>query len=102
VLLECGVAESQITVTPDEQEANLAALESAAAGDLVLILGDNIKRSWKQVIYFKTGEGKTAREAQPAPVAFSAPEDEELFRLDADMELVRDERGVRIAREAED
>lgn len=102
VLLECGVAESQITVIPDEQEANLAALESAAAGDLILILGDNIKRSWKQIIYFKTGEGKAAEEAQPALVTSRAPEEEEFFRLDADMELVRDERGVRIAREAED
>ena len=102
VLRENGVPEAQIVVIPDEQEANLAALESAANGDLVLILGDNIKRTWKQIIYFNAGEREQAgKEQPPSPVAL-APEDAQEFRLDADMELVRDERGVRIAREAED
>jgi cyanophycin synthetase len=103
-LLESGVQEAQISVIGDEQEANLAALESAAAGDLVLILGDNIKRSWKQIIYFKTDDDGVAEKSEPTPSAASvaAAEDAEEFRLDADMELVRDERGVRIARETED
>jgi len=39
---------------------------------------------------------------QPSPAIALAPEDAEEFRLDDDMQLVRDERGVRIAREAED
>ena len=40
---------------PDEQEATARALEMAEAGDLVLVLADNVKRSWKQIIYFNSG-----------------------------------------------
>ncbi len=102
VLLEEGVPEARIVVIPDEQEANMAALESAESGDLLLILGDNIKRTWKQIIYFNAGEREDAGKEQPPAALTLAPEDVEAFRLDADTELVRDERGVRIAREAED
>jgi len=102
VLVENGVPENQIEVVADEQEANLAALESATAGDLLLILGDNIKRTWKQIIYFNASEREATEKLQPPPAAALAPDDGQGFRLDADMELVRDERGVRIAREAED
>jgi cyanophycin synthetase len=102
VLLEEGVPAAQIVVIPDEQEANMAALESAGSGDLLLILGDNIKRTWKQIIYFNAGHREDAGKEQPPPAVALAPEDAEAFRLDADMELVRDGRGVRIAREAED
>jgi len=102
VLLEAGVPEARIVVIPDEQEANMAALESAGNGDLLLILGDNIKRTWKQIIYFNAGHREDAGKEQPTPAVALAPGDAEAFRLDADMELVRDERGVRIAREAED
>jgi len=102
VLLENGVAEDQVEVVADEQDANLAALESAAAGDLLLILGDNIKRTWKQIIYFNASEREALEGQQPPAAAVLAPDDGHGFRLDADMELVRDERGVRIAREAED
>ena len=102
VLLEEGVPDGQIVVIGDEQEANLAGLESAAAGDLLLILGDNVKRSWKQIIYFNASEREAAEQEQPPPAAGLAPQDAQAFHLDADMELVRDERGVRIAREAED
>jgi cyanophycin synthetase len=102
VLLDSGVPEAQIEVVPDEQAANLAALESAAPGDLVLILGDNIKRTWKQIIYFNAGEREASEGEQPPPAVALAPEHAEEFQLDADMELIRDGRGVRIAREAED
>ena len=102
VLRENCVPEAQIVILPDEQEANMAALESAASGDLLLILGDNIKRTWKQIIYFNPGGRADSGKEQLAPAAALGPEDAQAFRLDADLELVRDERGVRIAREAED
>jgi cyanophycin synthetase len=102
VLLDNGVPENQIVVVADEAQANLAALESAAAGDLLLILGDNIKRTWKQIIYFKASEREAIEKKQPSAAAVLTPEDAQSFRLDDDMELVRDERGVRIARETED
>jgi cyanophycin synthetase len=102
VLLDNGVPENQIVVVADEQQANLAALEAAAAGDLLLILGDNIKRTWKQIIYFNASEREATEKKQPSAAAVLTPEDAQSFRLDDDMELVRDERGVRIARETED
>ena len=95
-LLEKGVASDCIEVIPDEQEATTRALEFAAAGDLVLILGDNIKRTWKQVIYFNAGargEGHIGKAPAPADLP-----DVDSFSLAADFEIISDERGVRIAR----
>ena len=99
-LLEEGVTADQIEVIPDEQEATRHALETAATGDLVLILGDNIKRTWKQIIYFNSG----AHGEEPvtkAPVAIELPETDE-FTFDDDIEIISDERGVRIARDEGD
>lgn len=95
-LLEKGVASNCIEVIPDEQEATTRALELAAVGDLVLILGDNIKRTWKQVIYFNAGargEGHVGK----APAPSDLP-DVGSFPLAPDLEIISDERGVRIAR----
>jgi cyanophycin synthetase len=95
-LLEKGVASDRIEVVPDEQEATARALELAATDDLVLVFGDNIKRTWKQIIYFNAGargEGHVSK--TPAPVALP---DVGGFSLAADLEIISDERGVRIAR----
>jgi cyanophycin synthetase len=99
-LLEDGVSADAIEVIPDEQEATLRALEMAAPGDLVLVLGDNVKRTWKQIIYFNSGaHGEEVK--SKAPVALELPETED-FTFGADIELISDERGVRIAREEAD
>ena len=50
-LIEYGVNESQIIIEPEEINAVEKALTIAEPGDLVLIFADNIKRSWKQIIY---------------------------------------------------
>jgi cyanophycin synthetase len=95
-LLEKGVASDRIEVVPDEQEATARALELAAPDDLVLVFGDNIKRTWKQIIYFNAGargEGHVSK--TPAPVALPEVGG---FSLAADLEIISDERGVRIAR----
>ena len=99
-LLEAGVENRHIEIIPDEQEAVAAALEMAHSQDLVLILGDAITRCWKQIIYFNAA-------ARPADVTAPVPNRPELleteeFTLDADLEIIRDERGVRIAREEGD
>ncbi|MEJ2311037.1 MAG: cyanophycin synthetase [Gemmatimonadales bacterium] len=139
-LLGAGVSADHIRVIPDEVEAVDTALETAVEGDLVLIFGDQIARTWKQI----TGAGVDASVAggaledgpdatempgaaadagaalpsagSDADVATAAhgagagagppglewPAD---WSLDFDLEerkLVRDERGVRIAREPED
>lgn len=121
-LLENGVEESAITVIPDEAEAVDAALNMADAGDLVLMFGDNISRSWKQIIYFnrpqqqdedeqaaqsvapvppqivnEEREADPLAEATPVQDAPAVPESVTL----GGMRMVRDERGVRLAVEEE-
>ena len=71
-LLEHGVAADQIAVIPDEQAAVDAALREAQPGDLVLIFGDAITRSWKQVIQFRPDAAgrpveRPARVSRPEP-----------------------------------
>ena len=99
-LLECGVEPDRITVIPDEQEAASKALEIAQSGDLVLLLADNIKRSWKQIIYFNS-EAKGDDGSVKATATIVLPETED-FKFDSDVEIISDERGVRIAREEGD
>ena len=99
-LLEEGVAPGAIEVIPDEQEATLHALEMAESGDFVLVLGDNVKRTWKQIIYFNSG-AHVEETGSKTPVPIELPELEE-FTFDDDIEIISDERGVRIAREEAD
>jgi len=99
-LLESGVDAGQIEVIPDEQEATAKALQIAAPGDLVLVLGDNVKRSWKQIIYFKSGTSAAA-EVKKKSLALDLPDTSD-FRFDEDVAIISDERGVRIAREEGD
>ncbi len=99
-LLQEGVHSDAIEVIPDEQEATLRALEMADSGDLVLVLGDNVKRTWKQIIYFNAGahiENGTAK----VHATLDLPETED-FAFSDDVEIISDERGVRIAREEGD
>ena len=51
-LLAAGVTEEQIELVPSEQEAVTRGLKICKKGDLLLIFGDKIIRSWKQIIYF--------------------------------------------------
>ena len=111
-LKACGVPDEQVSIIPAEQEAVDAALRMARAGDLVLIFGDAIVRSWKQIIQFRpAGSTKpvTAEHAIPraAVGTASAGMDGGGRRatppLPAEVgELVRDDRGVRLARESDD
>ena len=99
-LLECGIDAASIEVIPDEPEATDRALQIAAPGDLLLILGDNVKRSWKQIIYFKSGK-KGGADVRKKSISLDLP-DAEGYRFDGDVEIISDERGVRIAREEGD
>ncbi len=126
-LIEKGVPESAISVIPEEVEAVDAALKMADAGDLVLIFGDEISRTWKQIIYFNrpqeaqaqsqtetddsmpeiTGiqaaaieEGMVDLLAEATPV-HDAPQVPESVLLDG-IRMVRDDRGVRLASEPEE
>jgi cyanophycin synthetase len=98
-LMQKGVSEDRIDVIADERAAVEHALQMAAAGDLLLVLADKVKRSWKQIVQFKPGisETPTIRRSEPVQVP-----DLEGFKLDDDLALISDERGVRIAREEGD
>jgi cyanophycin synthetase len=100
-LLANGVTADQILVIPSEEAAVDAALREAQVGDLLLIFGDAITRSWKQIIQFRPEAApppaERRRVPRPEPVlAAVAPVLEDHRR-----EFVRDSRGVRIAREEE-
>lgn len=105
-LRDFGVAEELIHTIPDEQEAVDTALRMARAGDLLLIFGDAITRTWKQIIHFSPDAAQrpvTAEFAVPTPTAASTASTPEPEISDAEMKtLVRDERGVRLARELDD
>ena len=99
-LLDAGVDEARIEIITSEEAATEHALRSAQAGDLLLILADNIKRSWKQIIYFDAeAEGG---QGQAEPVATMPLPDIEGFEMNTNVEIISDERGVRIARESGD
>ena len=99
-LLQEGIHADAIEVIPDEQEATRHALEIAESGDLLLVLGDNVKRTWKQIIYFNSG-AHAEDVGTKAPAAIELPETED-FTFASDIEIISDERGVRIAREEAD
>ena len=99
-LLEEGISADKIEVIPDEQEATSRALEMSEVGDLVLVLADSIRRTWKQIIYFNSG-AKLEDATKKAPTTVNLPEVEG-FSFDNDLEIISDERGVRIAREESD
>jgi len=99
-LLEDGISADQIEVIPNEQEATARALEMAETGDLILVLGDHIKRTWKQIIYFNSG-AHAEESGKKVTAAIDLP-DTGGFQMDANIEIISDERGVRIARDEGD
>ena len=93
------------------------------SGDLVLLFADALARSWKQVVHFRTPHSTDTQLVRdisagaergwvgmaPTPSATnaveeSATDDGSVARstLGDDVVLVRDERGVHIARESDD
>jgi cyanophycin synthetase len=122
-LREAGVPDGAITIIPDEQAAIDAALNMGQPGDLLLIFADQLTRSWKQITKFKAA-GAAVREAprelrSVAPPAHGGRGEDGHFvagfgsdgagraaeagPAGASLEgLIRDERGVRFAPEADD
>jgi cyanophycin synthetase len=97
-LRESGIDDSRIELIPSEVEAVDAALAMAREGDLVVIFGDNIKRCWKQVAQYSVGEGDSREAPEEVPAHGFVQADPNAFRLEPGAELIRDDRGVRIAR----
>jgi cyanophycin synthetase len=99
MLVAAKVGKKEIEIIDDEKAAVDHALAMAQTGDLVFIFGDDIKRCWKQIIYFDSGE-KPVHDEKPVQVKLPATTLGG-FSLE-DVEIIRDERGVRIAREPEE
>jgi cyanophycin synthetase len=99
-LLANGVRPDQIDLIPEEPAAVSHILAMARPGDLLLILADQVSRTWKQVINFRS-ENAAPVERPSRPVVMAPPVVPELL-VGEYAALVRDERGVRLAREPEE
>jgi cyanophycin synthetase len=99
-LLANGVQPEQIDLMAEEPAAVSHLLAMARPGDLLLIFADQVSRTWKQVINFRSEGAPVAERPRPhlvvPPPAMPEPQ------LSEYATLVRDERGVRLAREDED
>jgi cyanophycin synthetase len=100
------VGPEQITIIPDEQEAVQTILETAEPNDLVLVFADNVTRCWKQIIYFGRDPSAAPPTAPLETVAPVPPDElpplEDFGRLPEGAAVIRDERGVRLARDPEE
>lgn len=104
-LIEAGVDAANIEVIPSEQEATLAGLDGCGPGDLLIILGDNITRCWKQIVHYnEEQQTKTVQASQPSQ---TFPEKlyqstEHKFELQEGQRIVQDERGVHLVVERDE
>ena len=94
--LKAGISEDQISVIPNEEDAVAASLEMAQPGDLVIIFGDNSPRCWKQIIYFNADAEAVHAPSHPVNLPGSIRFED---MIDTELAIVRDARGVRLARD---
>ncbi|MDP2312599.1 MAG: cyanophycin synthetase [Pseudomonadota bacterium] len=66
-LLAAGVAADRVEILADEVAAVDRGLQLARPGDVLLVFGDAISRTWKQIIYFG---GRKPTETATAPSGF--------------------------------
>jgi cyanophycin synthetase len=100
-LLANGVDADAIDVIADEVLAVESALDMAKEGDLLMLFVDHVRRCWNQVIHYEAHTDKTTSVNVIKPVHSFVEADPEAFSMDSGVRLVRDERGVRVAREEE-
>jgi len=100
-----GVDARDIQVIPSEADAVEAGLASCVPGDLLIILGDNITRCWKQIVHFNNvSEHSATTEDKPSsdfPEKLYEPI-EHKFELQEGTRIVQDERGVHIVVDREE
>ncbi len=95
-LIAQGVDPKRVEIQPHEPKALEFALNAARPDDLVLAFGDQLTRCWKQIQDFVPGEGARRESAPSAPSQVDLGSFADLG-LEGGVELIRDERGVRIA-----
>jgi cyanophycin synthetase len=106
-LRDTGFPDDRILVTETEIEAVPIALDLCRPGDLLLVFCDKVSRTWKQIVYHHTQIGGATPATPPAEsggTGAPSPAREELEEEEASLRsgLVRDERGVRLARSSEE
>ncbi len=97
-LKQNGVEQSHIEIIEDETEAVDAALRMAESGDLLLIFGDDITRCWKQIIHFNPDNIEPVKQAGEASDKGYVLPDPGAFSYGEGQKIIRDERGVRLAK----
>ncbi len=100
-LIAQGVNEGQTEIVADEQQAVDSSLSNAQEGDLVLIFGDDITRCWKQIISYNPENQKSKIKTIDSHVTSVILDNDEQDMIKT-MDLIKDERGVRLARIEED
>ncbi len=100
-LLLNGIDTNAIDVIADEVNAVDSALELAREGDLLVLFADDVRRSWNQVIHYESDRQAADLSDDSKPVNSFVEADPNVFSLDPAVRLVKDERGVRLAREEE-
>ena len=101
VLLAEGVPDANIRVVPDESACLDQALHFCEPGDLLMVFGDDTTRCWKQIIHFNSEESPHEPGTMSNPEVSALPDLED-YVLDTGMNLIRDGRGVRLAKEEND
>lgn len=101
-LLAEGVPSEAIEMVPEEARAVQHGLDSSRRDDLLLIFADSIGRTWKQIQDFQSDEAPEQEGSSSTPHAvdlsdFLDSSGLKELGLGGEMELVRDERGVRVA-----
>ena len=103
-LLEEGVDDRAIKVIPSETAAVDGGLAASEQGDLLIILGDDISRCWKQIVHFNGGEEVIPSKEKPStdfPEKLYEAKIEK-FELEEGQSIVRDDRGVRLVVERDE
>ena len=100
-LLANGVDGSKIDIVADEEKSVVHALDMAQKGDLLVLFVDNVRRCWNQVIHYEDQSAVVGTPEQVKPAHSFVEVNPDAFSLDSGVRLVRDERGVRLAREEE-
>ena len=99
-LIEAGVSPEAVELIPDETEAVETALARARAGDLLLVFGDKVQRCWRQIVEFQPAGSAAPAERSLRSVTLTPLETPDPPPF-GEHRLIRDERGVRLAREQE-
>jgi cyanophycin synthetase len=98
-LRDNGINKDRIKIISDEQKAVAHGLKIASEGDLLMIFGDNIKRTWEQIVNHKMDDHDPENIVDINAIDTPTPDSDDSFNMDENVTIIKDERGVRIAKD---